>query len=291
MSLADNIREFEIDLTGTCNLRCDRCSRNYLHSQHLVGKNIRSLDEIIHQLEEYPALEWCTLAGQVSEPTLYPQFLDFLKYLKSRQIRVDLYTNASRLDEQLFANIGKILSDTDRVIFTVCGSTQELHQTYRKGSKLLTVLLNAEALRNVLPIDVCQYIRFKYNFDDWKSNKWRNLGFTEYFWCESEGPRLDDGPIRPRVSAPVKEAFYQSIFNKIKSEKFTDNSQFLCSHIENSKIYIDQYGKVFPCYAIAEYDRIELKNFDYILYNKKACKLCSLHCRELMKKYGLDFIC
>lgn len=285
------IREFEIDLTGTCNLQCDRCSRNYVHAQHLKVANIRPLNEIVTQLDTYPDLEKCTLAGQVSEPTLYPDFRGFLKYLKSRRVIVDLYTNASKLDLELFADIGNILSDQDKVIFTICGSRQSLHEYYRKGSDLQTILDNAAALRQVRPIDVCQYIRFRHNYEDWKSGNWTFLGFTRYFWCESEGERLHNDTIKERKTVPVKQAFYEILFNKLSKKRFNKNEEFVCSHLNDGKIYIDQFGKVFPCYSIAEYDKILLENFDYNFYHKDACRLCSKYSRDLMQKFGLDFIC
>lgn len=290
MNLVDKIEEFEIDLTGTCNLRCDRCSRNYVHAQHLVGKNIRPLSEICAELDQFPRLKTCMLAGQTSEPTLYPEFTGFLRYLKNRGIHVDLYTNASKNRQELFKEIGEILSNTDTVIFTICGSTQELHQRYRIGSKLTNILDNASALRAVKPIDVLQYIRFKYNFADWKSNSWKNLGFTKCFWVESEGPRIYNETINPRESEPVKEKFYETLFGKVLGKKYTDGD-FVCSHLNSKKIYIDQFGRVYPCYTIAEYDKIELSDFDYNFPTKTACKLCTVYSRHLMQKYGLDFLC
>ena len=38
----DFFEEFELDLTGTCNLQCPLCSRNYKHAQHMNKKNINS---------------------------------------------------------------------------------------------------------------------------------------------------------------------------------------------------------------------------------------------------------
>ena len=37
----------------------------------------------------------------------------------------------------------KYLDENDKVYFTICGSTQELHETYRKGTNLKNILKNA----------------------------------------------------------------------------------------------------------------------------------------------------
>ena len=286
----DFFEEFEIDLTGTCCLKCDRCSRNYLHSQHLVKKNIRDLTEITKQLDQFKNLKRCMIAGQVSEPTLYPHLIPFLQYLKKRNITVDLFTNASILNPKLFANIGEILKDTDRVYFTICGSTQELHETYRKNSKLTNILRNAKALRDVNPIDYCQYIRFTYNLDDWKSNKWKQLGFSHYFYVETEGPRLFNESISPIKTNSIKSFFYKKIFDFLKKKA---EFKYSCRSLQSKKMYIDQFGKVYPCIMMAEY--IKENFFDNFNYNDIpncfCCKLCSQEVEQLMKRYNLEFIC
>lgn len=262
-----------------------------MHAQHLKKAHTRELSEITTQLDQYPNLVKCMLAGQVSEPTLYPELLGFLRYLKQRSIQVELYTNASRLDRDLFREIGKILDNSDKVIFTICGSRQTLHEQYRKGSRLDVILENAAALREQRPIDVCQYIRFKHNLDDWRSGRWTFLGFTSYFWCESEGNRLFDKTVKPRKSVPVKQVLYDVLFSRLGRKHFDSSDLYLCDHLASGKIYIDQFGRVFPCYSIAEYDRIELKNFDHVFYTKTACQLCSMYCREMQRKFGLEFVC
>lgn len=287
----NSIKEFEIDLTGTCNLKCDRCSRNYVHAQHLKKANIRSLQEITSQLDQFPELKRCMLAGQVSEPTLYPELIGFLQYLKSRHIKVELYTNASKLNLDLFSDIGKVLDKDDRVIFTICGTRQSIHEQYRKGSSLAVILQNAQALRKQNPIDVCQYIRFKHNLSDWQSGRWTFLGFSHYFWCESEGNRLHEKTVESRKSIPVKQVLYDALFSRLRRRSFYSNDEFICDHLASGKVYIDQFGKVYPCYSIAEYDQIELKDFDFDFCTKEACKLCSKYCREMQQKYGLDFVC
>ena len=42
----NKIQEIELELTGTCNLECPLCTRNYLHAKHQKIKNIRNTNEI-----------------------------------------------------------------------------------------------------------------------------------------------------------------------------------------------------------------------------------------------------
>jgi MoaA/NifB/PqqE/SkfB family radical SAM enzyme len=188
----NKIKEIEIELTGICNLSCPLCTRNYSHANHQKYKNIRPLNELIEQFNLFPELNHVNIAGTVSEPTLYPYILEFVEYLLQRnpEIEIDFYSNASILDEKLWKSLGKLFQHPNqRMIFTVCGSTQELHQKYRVGSKLENVLQNASWFREYSKNDECQYIIFEYNTEDSESEETKKLvnSFSKHFFIGSEG--------------------------------------------------------------------------------------------------------
>lgn len=131
-----DIREIELELTGMCNLGCYICSRNFLHSIHTKKVNIRKLDEIIRQLDTFTGLKTFFIAGISSEPTLYPEFFGFLEYLNRRDITYEIYSNGNTHDRHWWETLGGIVPEKCKMVFTVCGSTQELHEKYRVGSNL-----------------------------------------------------------------------------------------------------------------------------------------------------------
>jgi wyosine [tRNA(Phe)-imidazoG37] synthetase (radical SAM superfamily) len=102
----------------------------------MFKKNIRTINDWITQLNEYKNVKNISLAGFASEPTLYPYIFELIKYLKSRNIKIELYTNGNTHDKTWWRELGKILTKNDRTYFTICGSTQELHSKYRVGSNL-----------------------------------------------------------------------------------------------------------------------------------------------------------
>ena len=291
----DYFEEFEMDLTGTCNLSCPLCSRNYTHAQHMVYKNVRPLEEIIKQLDTFPNLKRTFLAGQVSEPTLYPDFLDYLRYLKSRNIYIELFTNGSTRDENFWKEVAKILDESDQIHFTICGSTQELHEKYRVGSSLQKILSNAKAVRDIKPIDYCQFIRFIYNRNDVENVK--KLGFTNFYIVDSEGDRFfnekriaEDPNIRPLENRDrlIKQVFKTSCSN---------NYEIRCKSIEDKKIYINQKGNISACYIHHEYEPEHIftgESFDYtdiLNFKYDTCKLCEKRIRNFIDKMELDFVC
>jgi MoaA/NifB/PqqE/SkfB family radical SAM enzyme len=291
--------EFEMDLVGHCNLKCPLCTRNYLHGQHLVKDNVRPLSEIIKQLDTFPNLKRTFLAGTLSEPTLHPEFLDYLRYIKGRGIYVELYSNASAHNTDFWKEVGEILDDNDQVHFTICGSTDALHQTYRINSKLDKVLENAAALRSVRKIDYCQFIRFVYNKDDEENVK--KFPFTHYYTIETEGIRRLNKKITeplPGVEPlPLRDKLIKQIFNNRPKPDDGKKYTIRCKSLEDKKIYIDQFGNITACYIHREYEPQDIftgDEFDYsdiLDFKYQDCFLCEKRTRHFIERMGLDFVC
>jgi pyruvate-formate lyase-activating enzyme len=190
------------------------------------------LSEIIKQLDTFSNLKRTFCAGAISEPTLHPEFLDYFRYLKSRNIYVELFTNGSIHNTDFWEEVARILDNTDQVHFTICGSTQELHEKYRVNSKLSKILENAEALRSVKPIDYCQFIRFVYNENDEENIK--KFPFTNHYRVDTEGiRRLNDKFIEVPEGVeplPMRDKLIKQIFKNrpIKGE-------ILCKSLEDKK--------------------------------------------------------
>lgn len=106
-----------------------------------------------------------TVGGVCSEPTLHPRLLDILDWLAEKPFKTELYTNASLYSPDWWRALKNHLNEKSVAVFTVCGTTQALHERYRVGSDLNRVLANVEAFAdgdNYL----LQYIRFEYNRHD-----------------------------------------------------------------------------------------------------------------------------
>lgn len=294
----DFFEEYEMDLTGTCNLSCPLCSRNYTHAQHMVYKNIRPLSEIIKQLDTFPNLKRTFIAGQVSEPTLYPEFLEYLKYLKSRNIYIELFSNGSTRNPKFWEEVGLILDDSDQVHFTICGSTQELHSKYRVGSSLEKILSNAEGYRKSGKTnDYCQFIKFEYNKSD--ENNTKSLGFSNWYSIGTEGIRLkNEKEINYELDIKPEDIRERTI-NYLYQHKPVpgSNEEIICKSIRDKKIYITQDGKLSACYVHHEYsneDIFESEPFDYtniLNFKFEECWACTKKCSYLIEKLGVGFVC
>lgn len=300
----EDILEIELDLTGTCNLDCPLCTRNYVNAKHLLKYNERPLEEIIKQLDEYPNIKMCCMAGIISEPTLYKKFFDLIKYLVGRKIELEIYSNASVHDEKWWGQLAQILSTRDKVFFTICGSTQELHEKYRVGSSLKKVLDNHRAFKAACPydIDYVQHIRFEYNREDFETPAMKeilsrfshdasidSLPYNERFgFIEDESNRI-------KMTADLAR-HYKLISDSAKKRYELNKSgeiscKMRCKSLETRFIAIDQFGEIYPCFLYRIYNSDEKFTLNYEKINKYTydfCYECESMTTFLLEKYNLE---
>lgn len=295
------IEEIEMDLTGTCNLSCPLCTRNYSHADHLVEKNVRTFDQITAQLDEFSNLQRFFIAGAVSEPTMYKDFVKFIEYLNSRNIYYELFTNGNTRTEQWWRELGQLIPSHCRCCFTVCGSNQQLHEMYRVGSDLQQILRNAAAFReNERKNDWIQHIRFQYNAEDRDSDDMRSIfsQFSNVMLVETEGiRRLNEHKVDVPAGVaplPTRDKMIKLLFNQ--RPKPGSHATIQCRSLENKKVYINQFGQISACYVHAEFERdyfngLEFDYTDILSFKFPDCFLCEKRTRTIIEKTGLDFVC
>jgi len=288
----ETVKVFEIELSGTCNLDCVLCARNFKPMQDKKQKNYRHLQDIINQLEQYPNLVECCIAGHISEPTLYKDLIKLLDYINKRNIKIEFYTNSDLHDEEYWKELAQHFKSNDQVYFTVCGSTQELHETYRVNSNLDTVIKNALIFKNACPhkIDYIQHIMFEYNQEDFKTKAMQDIikQFNNTYLINSlqYNNRFEvvskDSDIQMTKDLRTK----YSAINKIGSNRLKEGN-ILCKSLQENFIDIDQFGNVHPCFLhrmnvpgvfdITDYSKILAGTYDFCFEcEEKSIKLLEL---------------
>ena len=252
----DQIRRIELELTSTCNLKCPLCIRE------VVGgwdKNqFRSFDEIIKQIDEYPNLEFVTIAGAISEPTSHPDLLNIITHLCKRDIEVSLYINGDTRNDMYYVKLGVIFRECKgNIYFTMCGSTQELHEKYRVNSKLDRVLSRLDIINRYSGNKgILTWLVFNYNEQDFLDNYqyYKNKYRTEFFYTL---PMAEHFNLTSTIRLPDK-------LNKVYTEQVdrTDFNNITCPANKSNFVQITYDGKVNPCSL-------------YRLYGESRCFECS----------------
>lgn len=269
----------------------------------MVVKNVRPFSDVRKQLDSFTGLKRFFIAGAVSEPTMYKEFVDFIKYLNDRGVYYELFTNGNTRDEEWWARLGELVPSHCICAFTICGSSQELHEKYRVGSDLDQILRHARAFRrNGKGNDWIQHIRFAYNAQDRESPEMQSIfqEFSHVLKVETEGVR------RLNVYNKEVEIGVQPLANREKTIKLLfknrprpdDNKTYeiRCRSFEQKKVYINQFGQISACYVHAENEQDYFPNeeFDYsdiLSFKFPDCFLCEKRTRTFIDKMGLDFVC
>ena len=97
---------------------------------------------------------------------MFPQFIELIDFLKSRDLTVELHTNGTEHDASWWRELSKHFSSSDAVVFTMCGSAQEIHGRCRGGQSLEQLLENAMAFKSSKKNDYAQHVLMQCNRED-----------------------------------------------------------------------------------------------------------------------------
>jgi len=155
-----------IEPTTSCNLKCPECPsglRKFSRNTGFIEDT--TIDRIMQQLSKH--LMYVTFYFQ-GEPLLHPQFVDYVRRLKSRRLIVSTSTNAHFLNSETADSV--ISSGLDRLIVSLDGTDSETYLKYRRGGDFDKVIANIsyfmnrkKELKSKSPFVELQFIVFKHN--------------------------------------------------------------------------------------------------------------------------------
>jgi len=296
------VLDIELELTTLCNAQCQLCYRNYkAFKEHYPETKIRPLDEVVAQMDTFPDLEWVRLVGTISEPTLYKDFFALVKYFKGRDVNIEICTNGDTHNPEWWAELASYMNTDDKVYFSVCGSTQELHEVYRTNTKLVNILANARAFRSVTPVDYAQCIRFDYNDADFDSEEFKEMvsEFTNVYWTETfllkDKTNYVDTSRLSKLNPNPKKVDDYLFMDRFAKTKFASpvRGKPWCMSWEKKSQQVDIDGKIYPCYLFLEASGGEPWDGDYekiLSMQYDVCKYCDRAVIELCDKKDLRYI-
>jgi len=237
----EEVTRIELELTSTCNLKCPLCIRQIVGSS--MDNIYRPLDEVIAQLESYPNLEYLTIAGPISEPTSYPWLPELITYVNKRNIEISLYINGDTRSDFYYRKLAVLFRNRPGYIyFTICGSTQELHQKYRVNSQLSRVIRRLGIVnRYSNNRGILTWIVFNYNEEDFLQNyqRFKEKYKTEFFYTLPMDEHFD---LKGSIRLPERlHNIYMSGVDK------TDYSSITCPANKTGFVQISHSGQVNPC--------------------------------------------
>ena len=260
----DQIIRIELELTSTCNLKCPLCIMTITNVS--MDNYYRPLEEVIAQLEGYPNLQYLTIAGPISEPTSYPYLLELISYVNKRDIEISLYINGDARNDPYYRKLGVLFRGRKgNIYFTMCGSTQELHEKYRVNSKLDRVLSRLDIVNKYSNNrGILTWIVFNYNEQDFEENyqRFKDKYRTEYFHTL---PMHEHFKLKGNIRLPDKlNKIYNTNINR------ADFENIHCPANISNFVQITHQGQVNPCSL-------------YRLHGEEHCWECSKKNLKVLK--------
>jgi len=131
-----------IEPSSICNMRCPMCfqtDKSFTTKDYMGKIEIDFFKSIIDECHK-EGVGALTLASR-GEPTLHPDLIDMLNYVKGKFFEVKINTNASRLNTKLSE---AIISSVNHVVFSIDSHISKEYEVIRKGGKFDNVLNNVK---------------------------------------------------------------------------------------------------------------------------------------------------
>jgi MoaA/NifB/PqqE/SkfB family radical SAM enzyme len=127
----------EIEVTTRCNLRCILCERTYWDEPN---KDM-SFEEFKMIGDQFPRLKWIGLTG-IGESFINKDFIKMLRYVKERNIFVEIYDTFFFIDEKISNEL--IDLGIDIIFVSLDAATKETYEKIRVGSNFERVINNIQ---------------------------------------------------------------------------------------------------------------------------------------------------
>lgn len=286
-----DVLSVELGLINKCVLNCRMCLRQEEIGKQLPKDVAIDYPSLVKFLDALPNLRQIDMVGSVSEPTLYKQIHDLVKYSKGRGLQVRFSTNGNTFSNAWWAEFGKLFGEDDIVRFAVDGSTQEIHERYRVGGKLSKVLSNHRAFKSTTKATtVLQNILFTYNIDD--QDNIRELFQREGFdVCEFTHTGDADFAGQPALIkdniVPVADLMRR--YKERSRPASPIETKVVCKSCKESQIYINHMGCVLPCDDMEETTFLDRDNNITIYVN--TIDECFAHVNRIIRKKFVTRTC
>ena len=168
-----------VEASTFCNAKCPQCARTDRHgtlgksTKRMFDLNSWSLDDFksYFNVEDLNHLRNIHFSGTYGDPGMCKDIDKIIEYIFSvaPKTKVSLNSNGSVRDSKWWFNLGKLDPKRLHVTLDVDGTTQEMHQKYRRNTNLEKVLDNLEAISLSGARTTVLTIIFKHNenyFDD-----------------------------------------------------------------------------------------------------------------------------
>ena len=132
-----------IEPVSSCNLKCPMCfqsDKSFIKKEFMGKMDFDLYKKIIDECEANGTK--AITFGSRGEPTIHPQFKEFIEYASGKFLDLKVITNATKLTEDLIHSIFK--NNVNQVVFSIDSEEKETYERLRKFAKYDEVLKNVK---------------------------------------------------------------------------------------------------------------------------------------------------
>jgi len=287
------LRGIHLEITNNCQAGCPMCNRNINGGgdNPLIQINSWTLEHFKKTInsEVLTQIEGINFCGNFGDPLLNNDLIEMIEYVVDNNptIVIHIHTNGSLRSTAWWSRLAKALPKQHVVVFAIDG-LEDTHSLYRIGTDYNQIIKNASSFIQAGGIADWTFIRFKHNAHevDTARKLATELGFKIFvvkdssrFVIDTKFPVLDKQGNVTHYLEPASDS--KIVFLKKQDisdyKKIVENSTIDCYALNHKEIYIDAFGRLFPCCWLASSP-----------YNYIDVKSESAHVRqEILKQYYL----
>ncbi len=281
-----DLQNLYLEVSSKCNLECITCVRREWGDFEGKDMDMKLLEQIISQLQDFPHLSRIHLGG-FGEPLIHPEITRIVRLLKKQNLRVTMSTNGTLLTPELSGEL--IIAGIDKITFSIDGFQEDIFQQIRVKGTLEQVLQNIAGVRekkkeleSYKPQLGIEFVMMHSNKDQVSllpqmAKKFgissilltNLLAYTPQMYSEvlyelpHQNRQLESGILAPLPwnKEAVKDIFpptrtwcvYEQgyiAWGTMNPPRMYWSSERKCTFVANDSTVIRHDGKIFPCYAL-----------------------------------------
>ena len=287
---ADNIQEYQIEVTTYCNAACPQCPRNINGGSINPHMPLLHLDRQVldrafnHQV--MTNIKQVFFCGSYGDPLMHPEFLDICRDFRNKnpQVWIYLHSNGGGKSPEWWADLAKIINGYGKVDFGIDG-LEDTNHIYRRNVDWQSVTQNTSAFIKAGGQAQWNFIVFKHNQHqiDQAQQISKHMGFKSFlprrtgrFFHHGSVEELTQWPVmnrqgdieyylEPSTLPEFKNPSVQRI-NFIKQSHGTwhdylNSTAITCDAALGKKLVITAEGLVLPC-NFFEHNLYDARFFD-----------------------------
>lgn len=249
----DQIDSVHVEITSRCNAKCPMCSR----TNNPIILNNQSEISYIDFVKFFPPsfiaqLKKIKFCGNYGDPAIAHDLLSIHEYILEHNpsIQITMSTNGGVRNTEFWTKLGKLYNSTQHsfVEWHIDG-LEDTNHIYRVGVKWSKLMDNARAFVATGANAKWFYIPFFHNEHQVEEAEAlaTEMGFRDFVLKISARFRDFKKAYQYKDKNNAIKKIYPPTADRFNIEHMQHQGSLICLHKQRKEIYVDSWGRLFPC--------------------------------------------